>query len=307
MRFLSNYFMIIMNTKLNWENYIDIKEQEIKILEQEILELEQPNYETPESTPKKAEDALNNVESKPYLEKLKDIFYRYASIFSSNEIFLNITHFKIFFTELCLGTKDLTWKKAELIYHSISKRSNIDFIKFQKILRKLTFERFKTNDLSKLLHLLKIPEKRLDLIDKNIEIWTEQAKCASVKEVISGFEDLLRIVYSVYGSKDVRIQNLINLPKFLEFCSDSKIIPKFVSNIEVARLFRSLEYDGSLNYEQFLQVFSNVSMLAMAKEGITYPADSLKYMLDYLGENSDYLFNKNKESSRWNIEAQGID
>ena len=296
-----------MNTNLNWENYIEIKESEIRILEQEILELEQPNYNTPESTPIKSEDTSNNVESKIYLERLKDIFYRYASIFSYNEIFLNITHFKLFFTELSLGTKDLTWKKAELIYHSISKRSNIDFIKFQKILRKLAFERFKSNDLSKLLHLLKIPEKRLDLIDKNIDIWTEQAKSASVKEVISGFEDLLRIVYSVYGSKDVRIQNLINLPKFLEFCADSKIIPKFVSNIEVARLFRSLEYDGSLSYEQFLQLFSNVSMLAMAKEGITCPVESLKNMLDYLGENSDYLFNKNKESSRWNIEPQGID
>ena len=70
-----------MNTNLNWENYIEIKESEIRILEQEILELEQPNYNTPESTPIKSEDTSNNVESKIYLERLKDIFYRYASIF----------------------------------------------------------------------------------------------------------------------------------------------------------------------------------------------------------------------------------
>jgi hypothetical protein len=281
-----------MNPSLTWENYIEIKEQEISMLEQEIKSLES---HLPKSQPLPPETLF---ESKSQTEKLQEIFTRYASIFNYNELFLNLTNFKLIFTELNLQTKDLTWKKAELIYYSVSKRTNIDFKKFQKILKKLAFERFKSRDLQKLLPLLKIPEKRLDLIDKNFEKWSDEAKSSKIKEVVSGYEELLRIVFAVYGSKDVKYRNLLGLANLIEFYVEFRVVPDFVSKFEVARVFRAFEFKEFLDYEGFLVVFTIVAMMAMVKVGVSDLSEAVSRFLAFLSEKSEDLYNKNNDSSR---------
>jgi hypothetical protein len=214
-----------------------------------------------------------------------------------------LSHFRLIFKELNLGGRDLTWKKAELLYHSVCKRSNIDYPKFVKLMKKLAYLKFKSNDcIIKLAPFLKVPEKRRDLIDQNFTTWIEEAKSVQLKEIMNSYEDLLRIIYSVYNSKEVQHKNRMTLSNLLEFCADCKIIPAIVSNLEVARIFHTLETPESLSYEDFLSTFSIIGILGMSKVGIPDPILSISKILVILSENSDFIYTKKRHSDRWSHE-----
>lgn len=187
-----------------------------------------------------------------------------------------------------------------LIYHSVSQRSNIDFEKFVKLMKKLAFQKFKSNDyIVRLESLLKIPEKRIDNIDKNIEQWVEDSKSVMIKELMSSYEELLRIIFSVYCSKELAFQGKVTLANILEFFNDCKIVPAIVSHLEVARVFRSIEDSESLNYDEFLNVFACVGLLGMGKIGIQSPVCAIDKILVIISGNSDFIYTKKVQNSRW--------
>lgn len=291
-----------MIEEIPWDNYIEIKTQEINSLKQEIKELE-----SKVSSPMKKSSmsdssfssSINAFDSNPQTEPFKDIFFRYATVFKFNEIYIDLTNFKLVFTELNLGGKDVSWKQAELIFYSVSKRSNIDYEKFLKILKQICLQRFKNPDLHKILPLFKIPEKRVDVIDKNILVWREEASSGKVREVISGYEELLRIIYAVYGSKDVKHQQKLVLANLLELFVDCKVVPAVVSKLEVSRVFRAVEYGECLGYEEFLVVFASISILGMGKMGICDSVEAVKRLLDVISENSEFIYTKKNHSNRW--------
>lgn len=298
-----------MDVEIPWEQLYETKVQEIRELKGEIDNLKslcaqsgtgpivinkKPSLKSPSELP-------GDLYSMIYIEKFRDIFFRYATVFSCNENFIDLTHFRLIFNELGLGKKDLNWTKGELIYHSVSKRTNIDFEKFVRLMKKIAYQRFKTtNYLEKLEPLLKIPDKRIDIIDKNIQQWIEDSQIGRVKEVMSSYDELLRVIFSVFSSKSVKHQNRLGLSNLLEFCSDCKIVPAIVSHLEVSRIFHVVEDGESLGYEEFLTTFACIGILGMGKIGIQNTVHAIDKILVILSGNSEFIYNKKNQPPRWN-------
>ena len=77
--------------------------------------------------------------------------------------------------------------------------------------------------------LLKNPQKRLDAIDKNIDQWIEDSKSIRIKELMSSYEELLRIIFQCI----VRRKLLVRENKLFLIYSSSAVTAKLF-----LRLFR---------------------------------------------------------------------
>ena len=167
-------------------------------------------------------------------------------------------------------------------------------------MKKIAYQRFKSSDyLDRMAELIKIPQKRLDAIDKNIDQWIEDSKSIRIKELMSSYEELLRIIFSVYCSKEVTYQGKMTISNLLEFCSDCKIVPAIVSHLEVARIFRSIENVECLGYDEFLCVFACIGILGMGKIGIQNSVHAIDKILVIISGNSDFIYNKKNQAARW--------
>ena len=100
-----------------WEDLYDIKQKEIQELKQEIEQLKSTysNIQIPSINQgiikKKSLNTSQQLQkdfySKFYIEKLRDIFFRYAGVFSYNENLIDLSNFRLIFKELSLGHRDL--------------------------------------------------------------------------------------------------------------------------------------------------------------------------------------------------------
>ena len=179
----------------------------------------------------------------------------------------------------------------------------MDFAKFIKLMKKIAYERFKTNDcLEKLAPLLKIPAKRRDFIDENIQKWINQANSIEIKKLMSENEEILRLVYSIYCSKEILNQNKMGLNNMLEFCIDIDIVTGLSSNLDLVRIFRYIENCDGLNFEQFVCALACISIFGMGNIGIHDHFVAIGNVLKSISAYSEFFNKKKYKNSRWKIQ-----